>query len=72
MYGWTNLHRHSEFSLFDGFGRQKDAARYAKELGLNALGISEHGSVSGLVAHYEGCKDAGIIAILVCEIYFQP
>lgn len=72
MYGWTNLHRHSEFSLFDGFGRQKDAARYAKELGLNALGISEHGSVSGLVAHYEACKDAGIKAILGCEIYFQP
>ena len=72
MYGWTNLHRHSEFSLFDGFGRQKDATRYAKELGLNALGISEHGSVSGLVAHYEACKDAGIKAILGCEIYFQP
>ena len=72
MHGWTNLHRHSEFSLFDGFGRQKDAARYAKELGLNALGISEHGSVSGLVAHYEACKDAGIKAILGCEIYFQP
>jgi len=72
MYGWTNLHRHSEFSLFDGFGRQKDAAIYANELGLTALGISEHGSVSGLVAHYEACKSVGIKAILGCEIYFQP
>lgn len=72
MYGWTNLHRHSEFSLFDGFGRQKDAARYANELGLTSLGISEHGSISGLVAHYEACKDVGIKAILGCEIYFQP
>lgn len=71
-YGWTNLHRHSEFSLFDGFGRQRDAARYASELGLTSLGISEHGSISGLVAHYEACKEIGIKAILGCEIYFQP
>lgn len=71
-YGWTNLHRHSEFSLFDGFGKQIDAARYAKELGLTSLGVSEHGSVSGLVAHYIACKDVGIKAILGCEIYFQP
>lgn len=72
MYGWTNLHRHSEFSMFDGFGKQIDAAEYAKKLGLTSLGISEHGSVSGLVAHYKACKEVGIKAILGCEIYFQP
>jgi DNA polymerase-3 subunit alpha len=70
--GWVNLHRHSEFSLFDGFGKQTDAANYAARVGQTALGIAEHGSVSGLVEHYQACKKAEIKPILGCEVYFQP
>ena len=71
-YGWVNLHRHSEFSMFDGFGKQNHAAKYAKDIGQTALGVSEHGSVSGLVEHYQACKKEGIKPILGCEVYFRP
>jgi DNA polymerase-3 subunit alpha len=59
-------------SLFDGFGKHEDAARYAKSIGQNALGLTDHGNVSGLMEHYTACKEVGIKPILGCEAYFQP
>lgn len=67
-----DLHRHTEFSSFDGFGNAEDLAKIAKENGLTALGISDHGNVNGLVEHYFACKKEGIKPILGCEVYYQP
>lgn len=66
------LHRHDEFSTFDGSGDAKKAAKRAKELGYVALGIANHGNVNGLVRHYVACKEEGIKPILGVEAYFQP
>jgi len=67
-----DLHRHTEFSSFDGFGNAGDLAKIAKENGLTALGISDHGNINGLVQHYFACKEEGIKPILGCEVYYQP
>lgn len=72
MGTFFDLHRHDEHSLFDGFGKPSDLARIAKELGYLALGISNHGTISGLVQHYNACKEVGIKPVMGCEIYFQP
>lgn len=69
---YFDLHRHDEYSLFDGFGKPTDLARIAKDLGYKALGISNHGSISGLIKHYQACNDVGIKPIMGCEVYFQP
>ena len=66
-----DLHRHTEFSLFDGHGKAENLAKVAKQNGLTALGISDHGTVSGLIQHYFACKDEGIKPILGCECYYQ-
>lgn len=68
----VDLHRHSEFSLFDGFGNAKDLAAIAKEKGHTSLGMSEHGTVSGWIKHYQACKEAGIKPIFGIECYYQP
>ena len=68
----VDLHRHDEFSLFDGFGKPKYLARLAKSYGYEALSISNHGTVSGLVEHYLACKEADIKPILGVEVYFMP
>ena len=68
----ADLHRHTEFSLFDGFGKPLDLARLAKSYGYNALGITDHGTASGLVEHSLACKEVGIKPILGVEAYFQP
>ncbi|HUU87098.1 MAG TPA: DNA polymerase III subunit alpha [Candidatus Glassbacteria bacterium] len=72
MIEWINLHRHGMMSLFDGFGRHDASSEHAKELGQKALGLTDHGTVSGLMGHYRACKDVGIKPILGVEAYFQP
>lgn len=72
MGNFFDMHRHDEYSLFDGFGKPEQLVEIAKNLGYKALGISNHGSISGLIKHYQACNDAGIKPVLGCEVYFQP
>lgn len=72
MGNFFDMHRHDEYSLFDGFGKPEQLAVVAKELGYKALGISNHGSISGLVKHYQACNEVGIKPVMGCEVYFQP
>ena len=71
-YRFIDLHRHDEHSLFDGSGKPSELVKIAKELNYKSLGISNHGDMGGLVAHYFACKKAGIKPILGNEVYFQP
>lgn len=72
MGNYFDLHRHDETSFFDGFGKPIELAKRAKELGYTALGLSNHGNITGLVQHWLACKEVGIKPILGCEVYFQP
>lgn len=67
-----DLHRHSEYSIYDGFGKFPELASLAKELGYNALSSTDHGNTNGLVQCYKACKEVGIKAILGVEGYFLP
>ena len=72
MGNYFDLHRHDQFSFFDGFGKPIELAKRAKELGYTALGTSNHGNITGLVQHWLACGEVGIKPILGCEVYFQP
>ena len=39
----ADLHRHDDYSLFDGFGKPLENARLAKEYGYEALGTTDRG-----------------------------
>ena len=67
-----DLHRHDEWSTFDGYGNTNQTAQRAKELGYTSLGISNHGTVNGLIRHYNSCKELGIKPVLGVEAYFKP
>ena len=69
---WFDLHRHDEYSSFDGFGKANELAKLAKELGYESLGISNHGNTNGLVQHYMACMANGVKPILGVEGYFIP
>jgi len=66
------MHRHDEFSLFDGFGNAKDAAIHAKKLGYPCLAITNHGNIVGVIKHIRECEKQEIKPIVGCEFYFQP
>ena len=67
-----DLHRHDEYSTFDGYGKATELAEYALELGYKSLSTTNHGNTNGLIQTYNACKDAGLKAILGVEGYFLP
>ena len=66
---FAHLHTHSEYSLLDGLSRIPAMVGRAKELGMTALGITDHGSLYGVVDFYSACKEAGIKPVIGCELY---
>jgi DNA polymerase III subunit alpha len=69
MGNFIHLHNHSEYSLLDGLSKIKGMVSRAKELGMPALAITDHGSMYGVIKFYKACKEAGIKPIIGCEIY---
>ena len=69
---FVHLHLHTEFSLLDGMIRTKDLTKRAKELGMPAVAMTDHGNLYGAIQFYQNCKKAGIKAIFGCEIYLAP
>ena len=66
---FTHLHVHTEYSLLDGVSRIPGLVSRAKELGMEALAITDHGSLYGAVEFYTECRQAGIKPIIGCEVY---
>ena len=65
----VHLHVHSEYSLLDGACKIDAMAARAAELGMPALGLTDHGVMNGAVEHYKACKKHGIKPILGLEAY---
>lgn len=65
----VELHLHTMYSFLDGVDTPEDYVKRAKELGMTALGISDHGSTMGLFHFYEACKKENIKPILGVELY---
>ena len=72
MSDFVHLHIHSEFSLLDGANRVKEIPVIAKELGMNAIAITDHGVMFGVIDFYKACKANGIKPIIGCEVYVAP
>jgi len=69
MGDFVHLHLHSEYSLLDGACRIRDIPVKAKEMGHDAVAITDHGVMYGVVAFYKACKEVGIKPIIGCEVY---
>ena len=69
---FVHLHVHSEYSLLDGACRIDEMAKQAKQMGQNALAITDHGVMYGAVAFYQACQAAGVKPIIGCEVYVAP
>ncbi len=72
MSNFVHLHVHSEYSLLDGMCRIKDLPKRAKELGMDAIAITDHGVMFGAVNFYKECKAQGVKPIIGCEVYVAP
>ena len=69
---FTHLHVHTEYSLLDGMCSIHRLISRAKELGMNSLAITDHGTMHGVIEFYFAAKEAGIKPIIGCEVYVAP
>lgn len=66
---YSALHVHSHFSLFDGIGTPKEYIERSKEIGMSAIALTDHGSLTGHREFYRTAKEEGIKPILGVEAY---
>ena len=69
---YFEMHKHSMYSMFDGFDKINNIVSHAIELGHKAIGLSDHGNACGILQLYLECKKQGIKPLMGVEAYFQP
>ena len=69
MSDFVHLHVHTEYSLLDGLPKIKKLVPFVKELGMNALAITDHGNMYGAIEFYKTCQKNEIKPIIGCEVY---
>lgn len=72
MTPFVHLHVHTEYSLLDGAARIDELVARAKALGQDALAVTDHGVMYGVIDFYKACRKAGVKPILGMEAYVAP
>lgn len=67
---YSSLHNHTYYSLLDGYGSPKEMLDRAKEIGLKAFAVTEHGNVYSSIYFDLIKKDYPDIKMIYgCELY---
>jgi DNA polymerase-3 subunit alpha len=69
---FVHLHVHTQYSLLDGTIRLEQMFRKAKEYGMNAVAMTDHGNIFGAIDFYQHAQKYGIKPIIGCELYVAP
>ena len=69
---FVHLHVHTEYSLLDGACRIDGLAKRVKELGQDAVAVTDHGVMYGAIDFYRACLKEGVKPIIGCEVYVAP
>ena len=69
---FAHLHVHTHYSLLDSINKPRVLFERAKELGIPALGITEHGNMFSAVECAGLAQDIGVKWIPGLEAYFRP
>ncbi|MEQ8212777.1 MAG: DNA polymerase III subunit alpha, partial [Smithellaceae bacterium] len=69
---FVHLHVHTQYSLLDGMIRLNELFKKAKEFGMPAIAITDHGNMFGAIDFYKQAEANGIKPIIGCELYVAP
>ncbi len=69
---FVHLHVHTEYSLLDGACRIGRLMDRVKELGQEAVAVTDHGAMYGVIDFYRAAKAKGLKPIIGCEVYVAP
>ena len=70
--GFVHLHLHSEYSLLDGGNTVPKLVARVKELGMDAVAITDHGNLHAAIEFHDHARREGIKPILGIEAYVAP
>ncbi|HEX3321038.1 MAG TPA: DNA polymerase III subunit alpha [Terriglobales bacterium] len=66
---FVHLHLHTDYSMLDGACDVEKLVKRAKELGMPAVGMTDHGNIFGAVHFVNAAIKADIKPIIGCELY---
>ncbi len=69
MPAFTHLHVHTQYSILDGQANIKKLITRTKEHGMDAIAITDHGSMYGVYEFFTECTKQNIKPIIGCEVY---
>ena len=69
---FVHLHNHTQYSLLDGLTKVPALIQRVKKLGMDAVAITDHGTMSGVVEFYKAAKADGVKPIIGMEAYVAP
>ncbi|MCK5844025.1 MAG: DNA polymerase III subunit alpha [Victivallales bacterium] len=72
MTEFVHLHLHSHYSLLDGACPPSEIAKLAKEYGMPAAAVTDHGFMGGAIDFYQTLNKEGVKPIIGCEMYVSP
>jgi DNA polymerase-3 subunit alpha len=65
----VHLHNHTQYSLLDGLTRVPDLVHFVKEAGMDAVAMTDHGTLSGAIEFYKEAGSKKIKPIIGIETY---
>ena len=72
MSKFVHTHVHTHYSLLDGAIQIGPLLERAKEFGMEAVAITDHGVMHGALDFFKQATKAGIKPIIGCECYVAP
>jgi len=69
---FVHLHVHSHYSLLDGACKIPELVETARQYGMPAVAVTDHGNLFGAIEFYREATDAGVKPILGYEAYVAP
>ncbi|HEX5456648.1 MAG TPA: DNA polymerase III subunit alpha [Candidatus Saccharimonadales bacterium] len=69
---FVHLHNHTQYSLLDGLTKVPALIDKVKEMGMEAVAMTDHGTLSGAIEFYTRAKKSGVKPIIGIEAYIAP
>src|SRR5699024_12676794 len=70
--GFVHLHNHTEYSMLDGAAKIDELFAEAQRLGMDAVGMTDHGNMYGAAEFYHRAVKVGVKPIIGIEAYVAP
>jgi len=69
---FVHLHNHTQYSLLDGLTKIPALISRVKEMGMDAVAMTDHGTMSGAIEFYKAANEEGVKPLIGMEAYVAP